>query len=162
IQHISKNPHSTISLARLKRGIQSRAVSSSESRWRYNGVSLEQRLDVQRPVRNRATRISVWRPPFQRRITIASLDASSRSITTSWTRIRVSRCLVRVSVLGAFHALGKNMSQGHQSHPIDVRREVASVSRRLIGSVATLQECFDKLGRYGPRTLAGLFKWRQF
>jgi hypothetical protein len=23
-----------------------------------------------------------------------------------------------------------------------------------IGSVATLQECFDKLGRYGPRTLS--------
>src|SRR5208282_2982751 len=24
----------------------------------------------------------------------------------------------------------------------------------LVGSVATLQECFDKLGRYGPRTLS--------
>jgi hypothetical protein len=31
------------------------------------------------------------------------------------------------------------------------------------GSVATLQECFDKVGRYGPCiSVAGLFKWRQF
>ena len=29
-----------------------------------------------------------------------------------------------------------------------------TILRRFNGSVATLQECFDKLGRYGPRTLS--------
>ena len=28
------------------------------------------------------------------------------------------------------------------------------ITLALFGSVATLQECFDKLGRYGPRTLS--------
>jgi hypothetical protein len=43
------------------------------------------------------------------------------------------------------------------------RRVWSSMLGNLGGSVATLQECFDKLGRYvlAP-SVSGLFKWRQF
>jgi hypothetical protein len=35
-----------------------------------------------------------------------------------------------------------------------VRLQVTKLERNTIGSVATLQECFDKLGRYGSCTLS--------
>jgi len=40
------------------------------------------------------------------------------------------------------------------SDPIHVHDSPRLIRRGVAGSVATLQECFDKLGRYGPRTLS--------
>jgi len=77
----------------------------------------------------RGTRTSLWRPPAQWISRTASWAASSRSITTSWIRIWVSRCRVRASAVGAFQAAGRSRASRIRASRSTFGRDEASTSR---------------------------------
>ena len=66
-------------------------------------------------VLTRGTRTSVWRPPTQWINKTASLFASSSSQTISRARIWTRRCLVLISVDGAFQAAGRSWASCRRS-----------------------------------------------
>src|SRR5208282_3838260 len=62
---------------------------------------------------------------------------------------------IRVSVRSTVRVVVKRLPcRNFELRYLKAKNCICSHVCSALGSVATLQECFDKLGRYGPRTLS--------